>query len=123
MMTYERPGTDFVLTLDFKIGPHTNSGIFVRTSPLHPLPGFDVGYKGIETQILDSTTAGFYDTGALYDLVRPTRNAMKPVGEWNQVKLMCNKNVIDVVLNGEQVNHIDLDEWTRPYMRPDGTPQ
>ncbi len=121
MMTYERPWSDFVLALDFKISPHTNSGIFVRAFPLRPLPGFDVGYNGIETQILDSPTAGFYDTGALYDLVKPTQNAMKPVGEWNHVQITCDKNLIDVLLNGEHVNHMDLDQWTRPYTRPDGT--
>jgi hypothetical protein len=27
---------DFILALDFKITPHCNSGIFVRTSPLTP---------------------------------------------------------------------------------------
>jgi hypothetical protein len=122
MMTYERPWTDFVLVLDFKISPHTNSGIFVRTFPLKPLPGFDVGYNGVEVQILDSHTAGFYDTGALYDLVKPTLNAMRPVGEWNHVQITCSKSIIDVNLNGEHVNHMDLDQWTRPYERPDGTP-
>jgi hypothetical protein len=114
MMTYERPWSDFILALDFKIAPQTNSGIFVRTSPLNALPGFDVGYNGIEVQILDSRTAGFYDTGALYDLVKPTKNAMKPVGEWNHIRITCNKNVIDVELNGAQV------QYRLQVSRPDG---
>jgi len=121
MMTYERPWSNFVLALDFKISSQTNSGIFVRTSPLRALPGWDVGYNGIEIQILDSSTAGYYDTGAIYDLVKPTRNAMKPVGQWNHAEITCNNNLIDVVLNAEHVNHMDLDQWTRPYFRPDGS--
>jgi len=121
MMTYERPWADFVLKLDFKISPNTNSGVFVRTSPLTPLPGWDVGYNGIETQILDSHGAGFYDTGAIYDLAAPSENAMKPVGEWNRLQIKCSKNLIDVFLNDEHVNHLDLDQWTRPYFRPDGS--
>ena len=28
---------------------------------------------------------------------------------------------IDVVLNGEEVSAIDLDEWTEPGKRPDGS--
>src|SRR5438552_15658209 len=121
MMTYERPWSDFILALDFKIGAHTNSGIFVRTFPLKPLPAWDVGYNGIEIQILDSQTAGYYDTGALYDLVKPTKNAMKPVGEWNHIVITSDGSRLAVVLNGEAVSQIDLDEWREPNKRPDGS--
>jgi hypothetical protein len=48
-------------------------------------------------QILDSPTAGYYDTGAIYDLVKPTKNAMKPVGEWNHLLVTCYENLITVV--------------------------
>jgi hypothetical protein len=120
-MVYERPWADFILELDFKISPHTNSGITMRIWPLRALPGFDVEYNGLEMQILDSQTADYYDTGAFYDLVKPTKNAMKPVGEWNHVEITCNKNLIDLVLNGEHVNHMDLNQWIQPYERPDST--
>ena len=46
---------------------------------------------------------------------------MKPVGEWNHLEITSDKNVIDIELNGEKVNHMDLDEWTEPNKRPDGT--
>jgi len=120
-MVYERPWTDFILALDFKISPQTNSGVMFRIWPLRAVPGFDVEYNGLEVQILDSQTAGYYDTGAIYDLVKPTTNAMKPVGQWNHLQITCDKNLIDVLLNDAQVNHLDLDQWTRPYERPDGT--
>ena len=84
-------------------------------------PGKDVGFNGIEVQILDSPTAGYYDTGAIYDLVKPTKNAMKPVGEWNHLLVTCYENLITVVLNGEIVTIMDLDKFTRPNKRPDGT--
>jgi hypothetical protein len=121
MMVYEQPWENFVLALDFKISPHCNSGVLFRTTPLRSYPGWDVGYNGLEVQVLDSETAGYYDTGAIYDLSKPTRNAMKPVGEWNHLELTCNRNIIDVVLNDERVNHVDLDQFTSPYVRPDGT--
>lgn len=120
-MVYERPWTDFILELDFKISPHTNSGVMVRICPLKALPDFDVEYNGIEVQIEDSQTAGYYDTGALYDLVKPSKNAMYPVGQWNHLRVECNKDLIDVVLNDVHVNHMDVDQWTIPYKRPDGT--
>ncbi len=121
MVVYEQEWTDFVLALDFKITKGCNSGIFVRTSPLKEMAGKDVAFNGIEVQILDSPNAGFKDTGAIYDLVKPTKNAMKPVGEWNHIEISVNKNIIDVVLNGEHVNNIDLDRWTQPHERPDGS--
>ena len=61
------------------------AGEFHRTDSLTPRPGKDVGYNGIEVAIDDTKEAGYVDTGALYDLVKPKRNAMKPVGEWNHV--------------------------------------
>jgi hypothetical protein len=122
MMIHEKQWGDFILSLDFKISKNCNSGVFVRTHPLTPRPGKDVGYNGIEIQILDSATAGFHDTGAIYDLVKPAKNAMKPVGQWNHMVITCVKSRITVELNGEKVNAIDLDEWKEPNKRPDGTP-
>jgi hypothetical protein len=121
MMIHEKEWSNFVLSLDFKISQRCNSGVFLRTFPLTPRPGKDVGFNGLEVQILDSPTADFHDTGAFYDLVRPTKQTMKSVGEWNRMVITCNKNLIFVDLNGERVNKIDLDKWTEPNKRPDGT--
>jgi hypothetical protein len=121
MMIHERAWDSFKLALEFKISPKCNSGIFIRTFPLQPRPGKDVGFNGIEIAIDDTKTAGYHDTGAIYDLVKPDRNAMKTAGEWNHIEITCDKNIIQVVLNGEEVNKMDLDEWTEPNRRPDGT--
>lgn len=121
MMVHTQTWSNFELTLDFKISQGCNSGIFVRTSPLRPRPGKDVGFNGIEVQILDTKTASYYDTGAIYDLSKPSKNAMKPAGEWNHIEITCNQSVIDVVLNGETVNHMDLAQFTEPNKRPDGS--
>jgi Domain of Unknown Function (DUF1080) len=120
-MVYEQPWTNFALELDFKISPNTNSGVMVRIWPLRALPGFDVEYNGLEVQILDSKTAGYYDTGAIYDLVKPTTNAMRPVGEWNHLRISCDKSLLEVWVNGTHVNRMNLDDWTQPFERPDGT--
>ena len=121
MLVYEKPFGDFVLDLDFKISKGCNSGIFVRTSPLTPRPGKDVGFNGIEIAIDDTSTAGLHDSGAIYDLVPPKANAMRPVGEWNTARLTCSGGVIRVAINGQEVSHADLDEWTEPNRRPDGS--
>jgi Domain of Unknown Function (DUF1080) len=122
MMIHEKEWSDFVLSLDFKISKGCNSGIFLRTSPLKPRPGKDVGFNGIEIAIDDTSAAGYHDTGAIYDLVKPTKNAMKPAGEWNHIEITSNKNLLVVVLNGEKVTHMNVDQWTETNKRPDGTP-
>jgi hypothetical protein len=121
MLIHERVWSNFVLALDFKISPGCNSGIFLRTFPLTPRPGKDVGFNGIEVAIDDTKGADYHDTGALYDLVKPTRNAMKPVGDWNHAVITCSGPLIKVELNGETVTRMNLDEWTKPNLRPDGT--
>jgi len=121
MMIHEKQWADFVLSLEFKIIKKCNSGIFVRTFPLKPRIGKDVGYNGIEIAIDDTTGTGYHDSGAIYDLVKPVKNTMKPAGEWNQIQITCRKNLITVVLNGEKVSRMDLDQWDVPNKRPDGT--
>ncbi len=121
MLVHTQKWSNFVLSLDFKISPGCNSGVFIRTSSLTPRPGRDVGYNGLEVAIDDTKPAGYVDTGALYDLSKPSRNAMKPVGEWNHLQVTANGSLIDIELNGEKVNHVDLSKFTEPNKRPDGT--
>ncbi len=121
MLVYGQPLDDFVLSLDFKLSPKCNSGIFIRTEPLTPRPGKDVGFNGIEIAIDATPTPGFHTTGAIYDLVDTKKNAMKPVGEWNHIQVTCDKNKIEVEVNGELVSKMNLDEWTEKNKRADGT--
>ena len=121
MLVYEKPLENFVLSLDFKISPKCNSGIFVRTAPLAPRPGKDVGFNGLEIAIDDTREAGFHDTGAIYDLVKPKTNAMKPIGQWNHIQITSDRNIIAIELNGEKITRMDLDEWPELNQRPDGS--
>ncbi len=121
MMIHKQPWANFVLKLDFRISPGCNSGIFFRTWPLQPKPGKDVGYNGLEMAIDDTRGAGYHDTGAIYDLVKPSKNAMKPAGQWNHVVITCDKSRIRIELNGEPVTAMDLDQWSETSQRPDGT--
>jgi hypothetical protein len=121
MLVHEEQWENFILSVDFRIAPKCNSGIFVRTSPLTARPGKDVGWNGIEIAIDDSTGVGYHDTGAIYDLAKPRKQAMKLAGEWNHIVIRCDRSIIAVNLNGEDVNRIDLDQFAQPNRRPDGT--
>jgi hypothetical protein len=109
---------DFILACDFKLTKDCNSGIFIRTGdPKDPVQ------TGIEIQVYDSKAEkpGKHDCGAIYDLVPPSKNALKPLGEWNHIEITCDKNKISVVLNGEAVSSIDLDKWTEAGKCLDGS--
>jgi hypothetical protein len=121
MMVHKKPWENYVLSLDFKISKGCNSGIFIRTYSLAPRPGKDVGFNGLEVAIDDTRGAGYHDTGAIYDLVKPKKQVQKPVGEWNHIVITSDRNVIEVELNGEKVTRMDTEEWPKPYLRPDGT--
>jgi len=121
MMVYEKPLENFVLAMDFKITEKCNSGIFLRTMPLEPRPGKDVGFNGIEIAIDATPGPGFHTTGAIYDLVPTNMDAMKPVGEWNHIQITSNDGLIQVEVNGRLVSKIDLDLWTEVNKRPDGS--
>ncbi len=121
MMVRKEQYSDFMLSVDYKISKDCNSGVFVRTFPLEPYPAKDVGWNGIEIQILDNPGAGYTDTGAVYDLAKPTRQAQKLVGDWNHMIVTCKGQVITVELNGERVNRVDLNDFKEPYKRPDGS--
>jgi hypothetical protein len=121
MLVSKTPVENFELKLDYKLSPKCNSGVFFRTYSLTPQPGRDVGYNGIEIAIDDTTTAGFHDSGAIYDLVQPTKNVQKPVGEWNTLLLKCDGPLVTVDINGERVTSTNFEEWTKAGYRPDGT--
>ncbi|MSU35722.1 MAG: DUF1080 domain-containing protein [Pedosphaera sp.] len=121
MLIHESEWSNFILSVDFTITPFCNSGVFIRTSSLTPRPGKDIGFNGLEIAIDDTTGAGYHDTGALYDLSKPTRNAMRPVGELNHMEITSRDSKIQVMLNDEIVNQIDLEKFTHLNRRPDGS--
>jgi len=120
MLVHKQLWENFVLQCDFKLTKDCNSGIFLRTWPLIAPQGRDVGWNGFECQILDSPTAGYQDTAAIYDLCKPESYELKPLGEWNHIQIICNHNLIFVELNGRMVTRMDLDDFTEAGRRPDG---
>ncbi len=105
----ENEYTDFVLSLEWKISEGGNSGIFwgvVEDASLKQ------PYEtGPEIQVLDNekhpdAKAGTtHQAGALYDMVAPSEDVTKPVGEWNVCELTINhkENMGKVVLNGVEI--------------------
>jgi hypothetical protein len=111
--TKERFG-DFVLDLEFKTTG--NSGVFLRTD--NPR---DNVQTGIEIQLdRPASRPGKHSCGAVYDCLAPTKEASRP-DEWNRLVITARANRLGVVLNGEPIIDMDLDQWTEPRKNPDGT--
>jgi hypothetical protein len=111
---------NFILELEFKIPEQANSGVYLRTpDKANPV------YTGIEVQVANShgrTNLSRTGTaGAIYDCVAPSSNPVKAPGEWNQYRITCDRNKIQVVLNGTEIIHMDLDQWSEPHKNPDGS--
>jgi len=110
---------DFILDLEFKLAPKTNSGVFLRTGDINAFL-----HTAIEVQILDSygrEELTKENCGAIFDCLAPSKNMVKKPGEWNRYIITCKANKIYVVLNGEQVIDMDLNLWTESHKNPDGT--
>lgn len=101
--------TSFVLSFEWKISEGGNSGIMWGVSEDSK---YDQPYKtGLEIQLLDNEkhpdakNGTTHQAGALYDLVEPSTDATKPIGEWNVAVLSVNHktNLGSSTLNGVEV--------------------
>ena len=95
----------FELALEWRISPGGNSGIFYLV-PNDTDPPWEK--RGLEMQVLDD--AGHRDgsidkhrNGDLYDLVESRSRPARPVGEWNQVRIVVDGDRLQHWLNGEKV--------------------
>ncbi len=114
--------SDFVLDLEFKTAPGTNSGVFVyATDKKNFIP------NSVEIQIADdyaeqwANSPKSWQCGAIFGRKPATKSNVKKAGEWNRFTITCQDNMIYILLNGEQVNQINMKEWTSATTNPDGT--
>jgi len=82
---------DFILSIEFKCGEETNSGVFIRS------PQENGGY---EVQIWKQQPAG-YNTGAIVGVAKTARDYRFNPDRWNHYQITADGNHIMVVLNGE----------------------
>jgi hypothetical protein len=112
LMTEKEFG-DFELRLEFRVPAKGNSGVALRS----PLAG-DPAYVGMEIQILDDP---WYQenykslkktqlTGSIYDVVPPSREALKKVGEWNAFHITAKGRQVTIKLNGMEIVNANLDD-------------
>lgn len=101
--------TDFVLSLEWMVTEGANSGIMwgVVEFPKYIEPY----YTGPEIQVLDNINhpdaknGTTHQAGALYDMIAPSEDVVKPLGEWNTYEITINHKTNEgiVVLNGIKI--------------------
>jgi hypothetical protein len=105
---------NFELTFEWKISPGGNSGVMYRVSEEEGAPYA----TGVEYQILDNAKHSDgrnpkTSAASAYALYAPTKDVTKPVGEWNQSKIIVNGNHVEHWLNGEKVVEFEFgsEDW------------
>jgi hypothetical protein len=110
---------NFELKLEWKISEGGNSGIMFNVHE-DPAKYQYTYYTGPEMQVLDNERNEDgkiykHHAGDLYDLVACSKQAVKPVGEWNQVEIKLVNGKLDFYLNGENVVSTTMwdDNWNK----------
>jgi len=110
--------SDFELTFEFLLTPLGNSGVFYRVVEG---PGESMWQVAPEYQVLDDTAyidMGTMDmhthlTGDNYDLHPSLVTASKPIGQWNQARILVDGAHVEHWLNGQMTVEYELfsPEW------------
>lgn len=107
---------NFELELEWKISTGGNSGIFFG---VQELAGQRVAYEtGVEMQILDNDNhvdgeLPETSAGSCYALYAPAKNVVRPVGEYNEVRLIIRDASVEHWLNGYKIVEytIGSEDW------------
>jgi hypothetical protein len=102
---------DFELVFDWKVSKAGNSGVFFHVEEVADMQsgnGNSANWlHNFEMQILDDINFNDKEpkrsAGSLYDLITPQNKKLKPIGEYNQARLLVNKGHVEHWLNGTKV--------------------
>lgn len=113
IMTRDTYG-DFELQLEWRVQEAGNSGIMYRVTEAERAPWL----TGLEMQVLDDELHAdgqvpSHRAGALYDLVVPPEDVVRPVGEWNEARIEVRGNRVRQWLNGHLTADVEIgsDDW------------
>ena len=113
---------DFILDLEFKNAPGTNSGVIIHTSDVvNWIP------NSVEIQIADdyadqwANAPANWQAGAVFGRKGADAKTVKQPGEWNRYTIAAQGTKIWVMLNGTLVNEVDMRDYTSAKTNPDGS--
>jgi hypothetical protein len=108
LLTREQFG-DFELELQWRLSEGGNSGILYRATEDYE----NVWESAPEMQVLDDARHAdgqnpLTSAGANYALYPASADVVRPVGEWNQVRIVAQGNHVEHWLNGQKVVEYEL---------------
>jgi len=103
LMTVEEYG-DFDMRFEWKITEYGNSGVIYRIGTTEPYPW----HTGPEYQVLDNGRhpdgkSPLTSSGSNYAVDPPIKDVTKPVGQWNEGRIVAKGNHVEHWLNGIKV--------------------
>jgi hypothetical protein len=113
---------NFILDLEFKTAPGTNSGVFFYCTDTEKWVA-----NCLEVQIADdfaekwANSPKTWQCGAIFGRLAAKKSMVKKPGEWNHMTITCKGPMITVALNGEVVTEMDMRKWTSTTKNPDGS--
>ena len=92
---------NFVLELEFLQEADGNSGVFFRST----VDGTVVSGWQVEVAPHDHDTGGIYESYGRGWLIKPdkAKDAYLKMGEWNNMKIICNGDTVTTYLNGHEM--------------------
>jgi len=113
---------NFILELEFKTAPGTNSGVILHASNIE-----DWIPNSVEVQIADdyheqwAKAPATWQCGAIFGHLPASKRTVKKPGKWNRYTITCVDKKISVMLNGELVTEMDMSRWVSAKTNPDGS--
>jgi len=134
-LSMPREYSDFEMSLEFKLPPAGNSGVFLR----HSGQG-DGAYNGMEIQLLDDYASQYANMrpeqfcGSVFDVAaaapgvpktnkRWPQRASKPANQWQNIVILCVGRRVKVTLNGQVVVDANLDSFPDKVAKHPGLKQ
>ncbi len=103
---------DFELELEWRLPVGGNSGLFYRAVDTSPIWARAVEYQLLDDREADDRVIPSHRAGAVYDLVVPAHDVLRPIDEYNQARIVACGPRVEHWLNGVRVAAYDTDSET-----------
>lgn len=106
---------DFELEWEWRVPLGGNSGLFYRAVDASPIWARAVEYQLLDDRAAEDRIVPSHRAAAVYDLVAPARDVLRPLGEYNQARIVACGPRVEHWLNGVRVAAYDIDgnDWHR----------
>ncbi len=106
---------DFELELEWRLPAGGNSGLFYRAVDASPVWARAVEYQLLDDREAEDRIVSSHRAGAAYDLVAPAKDVLRPIGDYNQARIVACGSRVEHWLNGVRVAAYDTDSdaWRR----------